>query len=299
MQTIGAVLSSLLLLLVHTLLPGLVTAQTAQFRIPIWLSDSIGVFTYIDTLHFGLHPNATQCVDDTLGEIFWLTECGLFSQHCGQLAPPPGAQCDETGFPVFLDLRRSLSPAQSDTYRVVFVGTPPVCLHWPDTLAAVYDSCRLYDAASFMLGLPPILNVDMLSTDSAIVSGLGPFEMLGVVIRATGPGRTTGIRQEEPGIPASWELSANYPNPFNPQTRFRLTVPRTSRVRIGVFNTLGQRVTTLVEDELPPGRHDVVWHGTADGGSAVGSGVYLLRVSAQPAEGGNGFSSVRRMILLR
>ncbi len=60
-------------------------------------------------------------------------------------------------------------------------------------------------------------------------------------------------------IPESYYLSANYPNPFNPERRIGFHLPRTTRVELSVYNLLGQRVNTLVEGVLSPGEYFVSW----------------------------------------
>lgn len=87
---------------------------------------------------------------------------------------------------------------------------------------------------------------------------------------------------EEPpdGIPARFELHSNYPNPFNPSTTIEFDVAAATHVRLEIFNILGQRVSLLVNELKASGRHKVVWNARDDGGSAVSSGVYLYRISA-------------------
>ena len=72
----------------------------------------------------------------------------------------------------------------------------------------------------------------------------------------------------------------NYPNPLNPETTFSFSLPRSMNVRLDIFNVLGQKVTTLVCEQLPPGAHVVTWNGKNAGGSAVGSGVYFAKLIA-------------------
>lgn len=90
-------------------------------------------------------------------------------------------------------------------------------------------------------------------------------------------------------LPDSYHLSEPYPNPFNPQAQFSLEVAQSQQVRIGVFNTLGQRVGVL-HDGLLPGRGT---HRFTFQAGSLPSGVYLLRVT------GETFATTRVMTLLQ
>jgi hypothetical protein len=88
--------------------------------------------------------------------------------------------------------------------------------------------------------------------------------------------------------PARFSLSQNYPNPFNPSTTIRYGLPHTSIVHLGVYNTLGQHVTTLVQGEQDRGYYEVTFDA-----SRLSSGVYLYRLTT------GGFFQSRRLLLLR
>ncbi len=75
-------------------------------------------------------------------------------------------------------------------------------------------------------------------------------------------------------------LEANYPNPFNPTTTINFSIKYDEKVSIDVFNSRGQRVTTLVDDHLQAGRHNVVWNGRDNRNREVGSGVYFYRIES-------------------
>jgi Secretion system C-terminal sorting domain len=90
------------------------------------------------------------------------------------------------------------------------------------------------------------------------------------------------------GHPAVFALDQNYPNPFNPSTVIEYSLPEAGQVRLDVFNTIGERVATLVDDRQDAGRYRANFSG-----EAFPSGVYLYRLSA----GGN--ASVKRMVLMK
>jgi len=98
---------------------------------------------------------------------------------------------------------------------------------------------------------------------------------------------------EEYAVPTEYELSQNFPNPFNPQTTINFQIPEPGRVEITVFNLLGQRMTPLLERDLEAGYHQLVWNGTDEFGRSLGSGVYILRMTA------GDYVSHRKVMLLR
>ncbi|MCY3738710.1 MAG: DUF5050 domain-containing protein [Gemmatimonadaceae bacterium] len=83
-------------------------------------------------------------------------------------------------------------------------------------------------------------------------------------------------------LPERFSIGPNYPNPFNPSTLIPYQLPSPAPVRLEVFNLLGQRIATLVEEVQPAGFHHARWDGTDAGGRAVGAGVYLYRLQSGP-----------------
>ena len=96
-----------------------------------------------------------------------------------------------------------------------------------------------------------------------------------------------------PLVPLGFSLQQNYPNPFNPKTHITYQLSEACQVRLDVYNPVGQKVRTLVNQIQDTGIHTVVWDGRDDRGLPVASGVYLYRIEA-----GN-FSRTRKMVLLR
>ena len=76
-------------------------------------------------------------------------------------------------------------------------------------------------------------------------------------------------------IPQSFALLPNYPNPFNPETTIRFDLPTPALVDVSAYNLAGQRVGTLVRDQMPAGSHSVVWFA-----GEHPSGVYIIRLEA-------------------
>ncbi|MBN1824983.1 MAG: T9SS type A sorting domain-containing protein [Candidatus Eisenbacteria bacterium] len=102
----------------------------------------------------------------------------------------------------------------------------------------------------------------------------------------------TGVEEGGPA-PARFALERNRPNPFNPVTTIRFTVPKRSHVDLKVYETSGRLVRTLASGEYGEGAHAVLWDGRNDTGRSVGSGVYFYRMEA------GDFVSKKKMVLIR
>ena len=94
----------------------------------------------------------------------------------------------------------------------------------------------------------------------------------------------TGVNENV--IPVAFNLEQNFPNPFNPSTTISFAVPRATYVTIEVFNTLGERITTLFSRQVNTGSHTVVWNAAGQP-----SGLYIVRLSS--AE----FTASKKMLL--
>jgi hypothetical protein len=103
----------------------------------------------------------------------------------------------------------------------------------------------------------------------------------------------TGIGDQNPAVPRDFFISQNYPNPFNPLTTLAYGLPKDSRVRIDIYNVLGQRVLTLVDEHQAAGYKSVVWSGVDYSGDKVSSGVYFYTIEA------GDFHASRKMLLLK
>ena len=85
--------------------------------------------------------------------------------------------------------------------------------------------------------------------------------------------------QDKVEIPKKFSLNQNYPNPFNPETTIKYELPKTSKVKLQIFNILGQKIKTLVDEEKQPGYYSVKWNGINDYGVKVSSGIYIYRLN--------------------
>ncbi|MCF7740466.1 MAG: DUF4623 domain-containing protein, partial [Candidatus Marinimicrobia bacterium] len=104
--------------------------------------------------------------------------------------------------------------------------------------------------------------------------------------KANADGIITGV--EEGKVPVEFNLSQNYPNPFNPTTNIRLALPKTAKVKLTMYNLLGQKVATIYEGRLKAGYHNVHFNA-----SELSSGVYFYKIKA--AE----YNDVKKMTILK
>jgi flagellar hook assembly protein FlgD len=91
----------------------------------------------------------------------------------------------------------------------------------------------------------------------------------------------------------NYYLEQNYPNPFNSDTIIQFNIPNSDEVTLSIYDVMGQRICTLVDDNLIAGNYSVSWNGKNDIGNSLPSGIYFYRI-----ETGN-YADVKRMILLK
>ena len=99
-------------------------------------------------------------------------------------------------------------------------------------------------------------------------------------------------------LPKEYALSQNYPNPFNPTTGIKYALPVDSKVTMEIYNIVGQRVRTLVNNNMPAGYHAAEWDGTGTAGQQLASGVYFLQMSATGTNG-KSFNELRKLMMLK
>lgn len=97
----------------------------------------------------------------------------------------------------------------------------------------------------------------------------------------------------EQKIPKAFAISQNYPNPFNPSTVIKYDLPEPGHVKITIYNILGQKVRTVVDEDQEAGYKSVNWDGKDDQGKDVSTGIYFYQIKA------GDFSVAKKMILLK
>jgi hypothetical protein len=88
--------------------------------------------------------------------------------------------------------------------------------------------------------------------------------------------------------PAEFNLAQNYPNPFNPNTLIEFSIPENAKVKLSIFNSLGEKVTELVNTSLAAGKYSYQWNA-----GNVATGIYLYELRTE------NFVSVKKMMLVK
>lgn len=99
---------------------------------------------------------------------------------------------------------------------------------------------------------------------------------------------------DDPAVPQMAKmLYQNYPNPFNPETTISFDLVSPGPASLRVYNSKGQLVRDLMHENLPSGRHNLVWNGLDNNGIAVSSGIYFYRLTVA------GHSETQKMMLVK
>ena len=129
---------------------------------------------------------------------------------------------------------------------------------------------------------PGACKTDLTSEAMEVLESLQSF------LSAEDYARFMSLVKRDVGVPAEYSLAQNYPNPFNPETAIEYTLPEAAKVRLEVYNLIGQLIEVLVDSEQEPGSHWINWEA-----SDVTSGIYFYRLTADH------FTDTRRMVLIR
>ena len=224
-----------------------------------------------------LDPSAGKMywADVALGQVSRANLDGTAAQTFATITAPYGVAVDPVGGFVYFT-----SVALGSLSRVPIaggtIGKVKGSLEWPTYLALDPPSNTVYwidgqDGASRLRRGP--------MTSGGTIEDLLTLSSFGGL--ALGPGAGVDVPPVEPAT--SFALGAMTPNPASGTARVSYALPQASRVRIEVIDTRGRRVATLVDGELPSGRHEAVWNGRGDAGP-VAPGLYFLRLLAPGVE---------------
>ncbi|MBK7632265.1 MAG: T9SS type A sorting domain-containing protein [Ignavibacteriales bacterium] len=133
-------------------------------------------------------------------------------------------------------------------------------------------------------GIPePLLSISFIDEYNGWVVGKN-----GTILHTTNGGATFVEEEKIDEIPTTYSLSNNFPNPFNPSTQIKYSIPQSFQVVIKVFDVLGNEIEALVNEEKPAGTYELNWNA-----ANLPSGVYFYRIQT------SSFTQTRKMILLK
>jgi hypothetical protein len=135
-------------------------------------------------------------------------------------------------------------------------------------------------------------------TQIVLASGAGaairPLEGSGSVVVRTEPAGGLALRLTgDAALPAAYALGSNYPNPFNPSTRFQVSLATDGPVKVAVYDLLGREVRTLADERKSAGVQTIEWDGRDAAGAFAPSGVYIVRMVA------GGFTASKKIVLMK
>lgn len=162
--------------------------------------------------------------------------------------------------------------------------------NFPDETVGAYYTDGNFTTALFV-GPIHSLNTTTASGDSVIVSPEFETIYLGVLTGAFG--LTATSVGENDGLVKEFRLENNYPNPFNPTTNIQYTIPFASHVELTIYNLMGQKVKTLVNEVQTANTYTVQWDATDASGNVVPSGVYYYQIKSE------NFQMTKKMLLVK
>ena len=150
------------------------------------------------------------------------------------------------------------------------------------------EGADLPSEVTFFLGLANLPGTSMDPELLNVVCGF-PDEYSPVVVE------TNALSLDENlTIPTQFALHQNYPNPFNPSTQISFDIPEGSElVSLNIYNILGKKVSTLLNNVVNPGKHKIEWNAKDNEGNPVASGIYFYELSS------SSFTARKKMLLIR
>ena len=123
--------------------------------------------------------------------------------------------------------------------------------------------------------------------DSVVMSEMGSFGAFDL------PERIQRLTIRLRPLPDRLVLEQNYPNPFNPETTIQYALPKECRIRLAVYNLVGQEIRVLVDKRHPAGYHRVIWDARDASGEHIAAGIYFYRLVAGAS------TEARKMMILK
>ena len=143
-------------------------------------------------------------------------------------------------------------------------------------------------AGTLYLGSSPILQ-----------PGTGKIRML-ATNEPPPPPPESGTLSPGTQLPTEFVLDRNFPNPFNPTTTIRFSLPVAGRTTLRIYDALGREVKTLVDGQMDAGSKSIDWNATDNAGKEVSSGMYFCRMNVSTSQSpSKSIDRVQKMILIK
>lgn len=266
----------------------------ASFQIPITITN--GNVTIVNKL--GVNPGNSLGVDTASG-------LGGYREFLAPPPPPPPFELDSrfvtipgrvTTFPtglgggIFNDFRDYTSPTQIDTFKIKIDGdgtdNNSTFVSWPSNLSSFGDSWTMKPQTGTSFPLTNMLT----QTTLEIPAGASK----NILIIKEGARGVTDIKTESSSIPENFSLIQNYPNPFNPSTTVRYTIPFESKVKLTIYNSLGEVVEILVNEVVNAGTYSSNFRA-----NHLSSGIYLIKLDAVGISTAKSFTQTIKSLLIK
>ncbi len=262
--------------------------------------------------------------DNADGELSWSFSGNKallvsITNHILQIAVPDSEWAGSEVLTLKVTDPEGLKDSTKTTYTVIALNDPPMVTHIPEQRILpgnVFQAIKLDDyvfdidnddseiewsvfgAIDLQVQIVNrivtinVPNSEWLGNETIIFYAKDPYGSTGNSITTFTVSTETDVQTEDESLPTKFALHPNFPNPFNPETTISFDVPEPSQIRILIFNRLGQKVRTLLDENKSAGRYRVNWNGTDEVGNKVSSGVYFYQIESEK------FSATRKMILI-
>ncbi len=117
--------------------------------------------------------------------------------------------------------------------------------------------------------------------------------------RAYGINKEANAITEKNEIPDKYDLLGNYPNPFNPTTTIRYSLPYQSSVELKIYDIMGREIKSFSFPAQSQGYQNVIWNGTNENGDHVSSGIYLYTIKIKSLENDETFQETSKLLLMK
>ncbi len=188
------------------------------------------------------------------------------------------AYCQRPGITDALEIYGSTN--SGSTWQLLVTYTSPNLITAPSTSASFTPACNQWQNKSIYLPL----NTNRIFFQAAGGNGNNLY-IDEVLVKPSG---LSGIPQYSTEVPVRYELFNNYPNPFNPTTKIRFDITERTNVKLVVYNSAGEEVTVLVNDELGTGKYEVTFTALN-----LSTGIYFYRLIT------DNYSETRKMMLVK